>query len=243
MIAEIGHFATIMALILAFFGATLPHVGIARGDSRLMAVADNTAIAMFVMALIAYAALTYSYLVSDFSVMAVAANSHTAKPLLYKIAGVWGNHEGSLLLWVLTLTLFAAALSLKGRKLPARFRTRVLSVQSALVLGFLLFIVFTSNPFLRLDPAPIEGNGLNPLLQDPGLVFHPPMLYLGYVGLSVAFSFAVAALIEGEVTPLWARWVRPWTLVAWIFLTAGIALGSWWAYYELGWGGWWFWDP
>jgi len=243
MIAELGHFATIMALILALLGATVPHVGIARADSRLMTVADNTALGQFLMALIAFGALTYSYLISDFSVYAVAANSHTAKPLLYKIAGVWGNHEGSLLLWVLMLSLFAAALSVKGKKLPQRFRTRVIAVQSALVLGFLLFIVFTSNPFLRLDPAPIEGNGLNPLLQDPGLAFHPPMLYLGYVGLSVAFSFAVAALIEGEVTPLWARWVRPWTLVAWMFLTAGIILGSWWAYYELGWGGWWFWDP
>ena len=175
--------------------------------------------------------------------IAVASNSHTAKPMLYKISGVWGNHEGSLLLWVLILTLFACAVSLRGRYLPARFRARVLAVQSLLVVGFLLFILLTSNPFERLDPAPVEGNGLNPLLQDPGLAFHPPMLYLGYVGLSVAFSFAVAALIEGEVTPLWARWVRPWTLAAWIFLTGGLALGSWWAYYELGWGGWWFWDP
>ncbi|WP_286829112.1 MULTISPECIES: heme lyase CcmF/NrfE family subunit [Kordiimonas] len=243
MIAELGHFATILALVLALLGATVPHVGIARGDSRLMAVADNAAIGQFLMAIIAFGALMYSYIISDFSVYAVAANSHSAKPMLYKIAGVWGNHEGSLLLWILMLTLFAAALSLKGRKLPQRFRTRVIAVQSALVVGFLLFIIFTSNPFVRLDPAPFEGNGLNPLLQDPGLAFHPPMLYLGYVGLSVAFSFAVAALIEGEVTPLWARWVRPWTLVAWMFLTAGIILGSWWAYYELGWGGWWFWDP
>ncbi len=243
MIAELGHFALIVGMLLAFLAATVPHVGIARGDARLMGLADNMAIAQFFMAAIAFGALTYSYLISDFSVMAVAANSHTAKPLLYKISGVWGNHEGSLVLWVLMLTLFAAALSIKGKRLPQRFRTRVIAVQSALVLGFLLFIVFTSNPFMRLDPAPMEGNGLNPLLQDPGLAFHPPMLYLGYVGLSVAFSFAVAALIEGEVTPLWARWVRPWTLTAWLFLTAGIMLGSWWAYYELGWGGWWFWDP
>jgi len=243
MIAELGHFATILALMLALLGATVPHFGIARGDARMMAVADNAAIGQFLMALIAFGALMYSYIISDFSVYAVAANSHTAKPMLYKIAGVWGNHEGSLLLWILMLTLFAAALSVKGRKLPQRFRTRVIAVQSALVVGFLLFIIFTSNPFVRLDPAPFEGNGLNPLLQDAGLAFHPPMLYLGYVGLSVAFSFAVAALIEGEVTPLWARWVRPWTLVAWMFLTAGIILGSWWAYYELGWGGWWFWDP
>ncbi|NVJ98385.1 MAG: heme lyase CcmF/NrfE family subunit [Alphaproteobacteria bacterium] len=243
MIAELGHFATILALVMAALAATVPHIGIAKGDSRLMAVADNAAIGQFLMALIAFGALMYSYLISDFSVYAVAANSHSAKPLLYKIAGVWGNHEGSLMLWVLMLSLFGAALSTKGGKLPARFRTRVIAIQSALVFGFLLFTLFTSNPFLRLDPAPIEGNGLNPLLQDPGLMFHPPMLYLGYVGLSVAFSFAVAALIEGEVTPLWARWVRPWTLIAWVFLTGGIALGSWWAYYELGWGGWWFWDP
>ncbi|WP_262692277.1 heme lyase CcmF/NrfE family subunit [Kordiimonas aestuarii] len=243
MIAELGHFALMIALAFALIGAVVPHIGISRGNARLVAVADNVAIGQFVMVLAAYAALTYSFVISDFSVIAVASNSHTAKPLLYKISGVWGNHEGSLLLWVLILTLFACAVSLRGRFLPARFRARVLSVQSLLVVGFLLFILLTSNPFLRLDPAPVEGNGLNPLLQDPGLAFHPPMLYLGYVGLSVAFSFAVAALIEGEVSPLWARWVRPWTLAAWVFLTGGLALGSWWAYYELGWGGWWFWDP
>jgi cytochrome c-type biogenesis protein CcmF len=243
MIAELGHFALMIALAFALLGAVVPHVGIARSNARLVAVADNAAIGQFVMVLVAYAALTYSFIISDFSVMGVASNSHTAKPLLYKISGVWGNHEGSLLLWVLMLTLFACAVSLRGKYLPARFRARVLAVQSLLVVGFLLFILLTSNPFLRLDPAPVEGNGLNPLLQDPGLAFHPPMLYLGYVGLSVAFSFAVAALIEGEVTPLWARWVRPWTLAAWVCLTGGLALGSWWAYYELGWGGWWFWDP
>jgi len=243
MIAELGHFALMLALAFALLGAVVPHVGIARSNARLVAVADNVAIGQFAMVLVAYAALTYSFIISDFSVVGVASNSHTAKPLLYKISGVWGNHEGSLLLWVLMLTLFACAVSLRGKYLPARFRARVLAVQSLLVVGFLLFILLTSNPFLRLDPAPVEGNGLNPLLQDPGLAFHPPMLYLGYVGLSIAFSFAVAALIEGEVTPLWARWVRPWTLAAWVFLTGGLALGSWWAYYELGWGGWWFWDP
>ncbi|WP_417449483.1 heme lyase CcmF/NrfE family subunit [Kordiimonas sp.] len=243
MIAELGHFALMIALAFALLGAVAPHIGIRQGNVRLVALADNAAIGQFVMVLISYAALTYSFVISDFSVIAVASNSHTAKPMLYKISGVWGNHEGSLLLWVLILTLFACAVSLRGRFLPARFRARVLSVQSLLVVGFLLFILLTSNPFARLDPAPIEGNGLNPLLQDPGLAFHPPMLYLGYVGLSVAFSFAVAALIEGEVSPLWARWVRPWTLAAWVFLTGGLALGSWWAYYELGWGGWWFWDP
>jgi len=243
MIPEIGHFALIAALMLSLLGAVVPHVGIRRGDTRLMAMAEQIAYGQFLMAMMAFAALTYAYVGSDFSVMNVAANSHTAKPLLYKISGVWGNHEGSLLLWVFVLSLFSAAVALRGKSLPLRFRSRVLAVQSALLVGFLLFILLSSNPFLRLDPAPLEGNGLNPLLQDPGLAFHPPMLYVGYVGLSVTFSFAIAALIEGEVTPLWARWVRPWTLAAWVFLTAGIALGSWWAYYELGWGGWWFWDP
>ena len=243
MIPELGHFALIAALVLSLMGMIVPNVAIRRGDTRMMALADPIAFGQFLLVAIAFGALTYSYIISDFSVVNVAANSHTAKPLLYKISGVWGNHEGSLMLWILILSLFAAAVALRGSALPLRFRARVLSVQSMLLVGFLLFIIFTSNPFLRLDDVPFEGNGLNPLLQDPGLAFHPPMLYLGYVGLSVVFSFAVAALIEGEVTPLWARWVRPWTLAAWIFLTAGIALGSWWAYYELGWGGWWFWDP
>jgi len=243
MIPELGHFALIVALVLSVLGAIVPQVGIARGDTRMMALAGQIAYGQFLMAATAFGALTYAYVVSDFSVVNVAANSHTAKPLLYKISGVWGNHEGSLMLWVLVLSLFAACVAFRGKSLPLRFRSRVLAVQSTLLVGFLLFMVFTSNPFMRLDPAPLEGNGLNPLLQDPGLAFHPPMLYIGYVGLSVAFSFAVAALIEGEVTPLWARWVRPWTLAAWVFLTGGIALGSWWAYYELGWGGWWFWDP
>lgn len=243
MAGELGHFALILALFFALAGAVVPHYGAVRGHTQLMALADRAVIAQFLMAVVAFAALTYAFVTSDFSVVNVATNSHTLKPMLYKISGVWGNHEGSLLFWVLILTLFGALVSWRGRKLPLRFRSRVLAVQSLLVLGFLMFILFTSNPFLRLDPAPIEGNGLNPLLQDPGLAFHPPMLYLGYVGLSVAFSFAVAALLEGEVTPLWARWVRPWALLAWVFLTGGIALGSWWAYYELGWGGWWFWDP
>jgi len=243
MIPEIGHFALIVALIVSLMGAIVPHMAIARGDTRLMAMAGQFAYAQFLLATVAFAALTYAYVISDFSVLNVAANSHTAKPLLYKLSGVWGNHEGSLMLWILILSLFSACVAYGGKNLPLRFRSRVLAVQSALLVGFLLFVLLTSNPFERLDPAPFEGNGLNPLLQDPGLAFHPPMLYIGYVGLSVAFSFAVAALIEGEVTPLWARWVRPWTLAAWVFLTAGIALGSWWAYYELGWGGWWFWDP
>jgi cytochrome c-type biogenesis protein CcmF len=173
----------------------------------------------------------------------VFQNSHSLKPMLYKVSGVWGNHEGSMLMWVLTLSIFSAAVALFGRNLPPTLKARVLSVQSMIGVAFLAFIIFTSNPFVRLAPAPPDGTGLNPLLQDPGLAFHPPLLYLGYVGFSMAFSFAVAALIEGRVDAAWGRWVRPWTLAAWIFLTAGIALGSWWAYYELGWGGWWFWDP
>ncbi len=243
MIAELGHYSLILALMMATLGATVPHIGARVMEPRLMRIGDQAAIAQFLLVLISFCALTYSYIISDFSVLNVATNSHTLKPLIYKISGVWGNHEGSLLLWVLALTLFSAAVSVMGRKLPLKFRSRVLAIQSLLGVGFLLFILITSNPFTRIDPAPFDGNGLNPLLQDPGLIIHPPMLYLGYVGLSVAFSFAIAALIEGEVTPAWAKWVRPWTLAAWIFLTAGMALGSWWAYYELGWGGWWFWDP
>ena len=184
-----------------------------------------------------------AYVTSDFSVVNVASNSHSTKPLLYKIAGTWGNHEGSMLLWVLILAIFGAALALSGGNLPPALKARALAVQAAVAAGFYLFILFTSNPFARLEPPPADGRGLNPLLQDPGLAFHPPFLYLGYVGFSMAFSFAVAALIEGRVDAAWARWVRPWTLAAWVFLTIGIALGSWWAYYELGWGGWWFWDP
>ena len=243
MIAEIGHYALFLALALAIAAATLPLVGAARGDGRLIALASPLAMGQFAFAVVAFAALTVGYVLSDFSIVNVALNSHTEKPMIYKISGVWGNHEGSLVLWVLMLTLFAAAVAAFGGNLPAPFRARVLAVQAMIAIGFLAFLLFTSNPFLRLDPAPVQGQGLNPLLQDPGLAFHPPLLYLGYVGFSVAFSFAVAALIEGRVGPAWARWVRPWTLVAWVFLTGGIALGSWWAYYELGWGGWWFWDP
>ncbi|HBC55040.1 MAG TPA: heme lyase NrfEFG subunit NrfE, partial [Alphaproteobacteria bacterium] len=213
------------------------------GNRQLMAVAEPAAFGQFLFVAIAFAVLTHAFVVSDFSVLTVVANSHSAKPMLYKISGVWGNHEGSLVLWVLILTLFGAAVALFGRNLPTSLRARVLSVQAMIAAGFLLFMLLTSNPFLRVIPPPPDGNGLNPLLQDPGLAFHPPFLYLGYVGFSMAFSFAVAALIEGRVDPAWARWVRPWTLAAWCFLTIGIAMGSWWAYYELGWGGWWFWDP
>ncbi len=243
MIAEIGHFALILALVMALAAVALPSYGVYKSDVRLMRMGDRLVLGVLLMVVVAFAALTEAFIISDFSLRVVATNSHTAKPLLYKISGVWGNHEGSLLLWALILSLFGAAIAIRGQGLPLRFRARVISVQMAIITGFLLFMLFTSNPFDRLVPAAVEGGGLNPLLQDPGLAFHPPMLYLGYVGLSVTFSFAIAALLEKEVTPQWARWVRPWTLAAWVFLTGGLALGSWWAYYELGWGGWWFWDP
>lgn len=243
MIAEIGQFTLILALVLAVVQATLPLWGAARGDTALMALAGRTAIGQAAALLIAFAALTHGFVTSDFSLAVVFQNSHSLKPMLYKVSGVWGNHEGSMLLWVLVLAMFSAAVALFGRNLPPSLKARVLAVQAMIGIGFLAFVIFTSNPFARLSPAPLDGTGLNPLLQDPGLAFHPPLLYLGYVGFSMAFSFAVAALIEGKVDAAWARWVRPWTLAAWTFLTAGIALGSWWAYYELGWGGWWFWDP
>jgi cytochrome c-type biogenesis protein CcmF len=243
VIAEIGHFALVLALTVALVQAVMPLAGAAKGHAPWLALARPAALAQFALVAAAFLCLTWLYVVSDFSVANVAQNSHSAKPTLYKVAGVWGNHEGSLLLWILILTLFGAAVALFGANLPAALRARVLAVQAMIGVGFLAFILFTSNPFLRLDPAPADGNGLNPLLQDPGLAFHPPFLYLGYVGFSMAFAFAVAALIEGRVDPAWARWVRRWPLLAWCFLTVGIALGSWWAYYELGWGGWWFWDP
>ena len=243
MITEIGHFALLLALALAVIQSTLPLVGAARGDPALMRTAIPAARGQLVFIAAAFAALTYAYVTSDFSVENVFENSHSAKPMLYKVAGVWGNHEGSMLLWVLILALFGAAVATFGANLAETLRARVLAVQGMIGVAFLLFIIATSNPFVRLDPAPADGSDLNPLLQDPGLAFHPPFLYLGYVGFSMAFAFAVAALIEGRVDAAWARWVRPWTLAAWMFLTVGIALGSWWAYYELGWGGWWFWDP
>ena len=243
MIVEIGHFALILALVVACVQGTLPMLGAQRGNAAWMGLADSGALAQFLLVAVAFGALMHAYVVSDFSVLNVATNSHSAKPLLYKIAGTWGNHEGSMLLWVLILTIFGGAVAAFGGNLPPGLRARALAVQAWIAIGFYLFILLTSNPFERLDPPPIDGRGLNPLLQDPGLAFHPPFLYLGYVGFSMAFSFAVAALIEGRVDAGWARWVRPWTLAAWTFLTCGIALGSWWAYYELGWGGWWFWDP
>ncbi len=236
-----------MALVLAFGVAivqtVVPLVGAQKGWSGWMAMAVPAASLQFLLIAASFAALTYSFVNSDFSVRLVALNSHSAKPMLYKISGVWGNHEGSMLLWVLIVALFGAMASWFGGGLPPKLKARALGVQASIGVAFLAFILLTSNPFLRLAQPPFDGQDLNPLLQDPGLAFHPPFLYLGYVGLSMAFSFAVAALIEGRVDAAWARWVRPWTLAAWIFLTIGIALGSWWAYYELGWGGFWFWDP
>jgi cytochrome c-type biogenesis protein CcmF len=243
MIPELGHFALVLALVVALVQGTLPLVGAVRGDRRLMALGTTSALVQALLVAVAFAALTQAYVTSDFSVVNVVANSHSAKPLLYKISGVWGNHEGSMLLWALILAIFGAAVALFGANLPDSLRARVLAIQALIGVGFLAFLLFTSNPFERIAPAPVDGNGLNPLLQDPGLAFHPPLLYLGYVGFSVTYAFAIAALLEGRVDPAWARWVRPWTLAAWCFLTLGIALGSWWAYYILGWGGFWFWDP
>ncbi len=243
MIVELGHFALVLALAVAVVQATVPLIGAHYRWQRWMAVAEPAATTQLLLIGFAFAALTWAFVTSDFSLRLVVLNSHTLKPLIYKISGVWGNHEGSLLLWSLILSLFGACAAWFGGNLPITLRARVLSVQAMIGVAFMLFMLFTSNPFLRLEVPPFDGNDLNPLLQDPGLAFHPPFLYLGYVGLSMSFSFAVAALIEGRVDAAWGRWVRPWTLAAWIFLTIGIALGSWWAYYELGWGGFWFWDP
>ncbi len=243
MTAEIGHFALVAAFVLAGLQMSAPLWGAYKGDMRLMELGRITALGQFALVLLAFSALVNAFVVSDFSVLNVAENSHSTKPMLYKVAGAWGNHEGSLLLWVLILTLFGAMVASFGRNLPPSLRARTLAVQAMISFGFMAFMLFTSNPFARIAPPPPDGAGLNPLLQDPGLAFHPPFLYFGYVGLSIAFSFAVAALIEGKVDAAWARWVRPWTLAAWCGLTIGIGLGSWWAYYELGWGGFWFWDP
>jgi cytochrome c-type biogenesis protein CcmF len=243
MIAEAGHYALVLALVLALVQSVVPMIGVKLGEPSLMSVAGSTAVAQFAFALFAFGALTLAYVLSDFSVVNVFENSHSAKPLLYKITGVWGNHEGSMLLWVLILSLFSALVAIFGANLPSVLRSLVLAVQGWIASAFYLFILITSNPFLRIADPPLEGRDLNPVLQDIGLAVHPPMLYLGYVGFSISFSFAIAALIEGRIGAAWARWVRPWTLLAWIFLTLGIAMGSYWAYYELGWGGWWFWDP
>jgi len=243
MIVEIGHYALVLALATAIIISVVPVIGARRLDRAMMDVASVGSLVMFLLVAFSFAALTYAHVVSDFSVKNVWENSHSLVPLLFKFSGVWGNHEGSMLLWLLILVLFSALVAAFGRNLPDTLRANVLAVQAWISVAFTLFILLTSNPFMRLDPAPAEGKDLNPVLQDVGLAIHPPLLYLGYVGFSVCFSFAVAALLEGRIDAAWARWVRPWTLAAWTFLTLGIAMGSYWAYYELGWGGWWFWDP
>ncbi|WP_226782598.1 heme lyase CcmF/NrfE family subunit [Oceaniglobus trochenteri] len=243
MIAELGHFTLILALMVAIVQTVVPLIGAQKGWTGWMAAAEPAAKVQALLIAFSFGALTYAFVTSDFSLRLVVLNSHTLKPMLYKVSGVWGNHEGSLLLWCLILAVFGACAAWFGGNLPATLRARVLAVQGAIGVAFLAFLLLTSNPFLRLEVPPFDGQDLNPLLQDPGLAFHPPFLYLGYVGLSMTFSFAIAALIEGRVDAAWGRWVRPWTLAAWVFLTVGIALGSWWAYYELGWGGFWFWDP
>ncbi len=243
MIVEAGHFCLVLALALALVDAVLPLVGYYARDGRLLGVAPSVALAGFAFTALSFAALTYAHVVSDFTLLNVVENSASTKPLIYKITGVWGNHEGSMLLWVLILSVFAAAVALFSRGMPADLRALVLCVQSWIASAFLLFILLTSDPFARILAPPIEGQDLNPLLQDPGLAIHPPLLYLGYVGFSMTFSFAAAALIAGRVDAAWARFVRPWTLIAWVFLTLGIAMGSYWSYYTLGWGGFWAWDP
>src|SRR6266403_1490264 len=243
MIPEIGQFALIIALLLAMTQAALPLLGAANGNRSWIAVAVPAGQAQFIFVAIAFCCLAYSFITNDFSVLNVATNSNSQLPVHYRLAATWGSHEGSLLLWTLMLGLWTTAVSLFSRHLPDVMVSRVLSVMGIISTGFLLFMLVTSNPFLRIIPAPVDGRDLNPLLQDPAMVIHPPMLYMGYVGFSVAFAFAISALISGRLDATWARWSRPWTLVAWMFLTCGIALGSFWAYYELGWGGWWFWDP
>jgi len=243
MLVEIGHFALVLALLVALVQGTVPLVGASVRNRPLMDMAQSAALLQFGLVALAFATFMHAHIVSDFSVRNVFENSNTAKPLLYKVTGVWGSHEGSMMLWVLMLTLLGALVATFGRPLPAVLRARTLAIQGLLGFGTLAFIIGTSNPFDRLIPAPLEGRDLNPLLQDPGLAFHPPFLYFGYVGFSITYSFAIAALIEGRVGAQWARWVRPWALTAWCGLTVGIAMGSWWAYYVLGWGGWWYWDP
>jgi cytochrome c-type biogenesis protein CcmF len=243
MVAELGHFALILALCVAIVQGVLPLVGAQRGIAGWLAFARSAAYAHALLLVAAFGLLTYSFVANDFSIAYVAHNSNSKLPTIYRISAVWGGHEGSLLLWAVLLASWTAAVAMFSRRLPAEMVARVIGVLGLVSTGFLLFTLLTSNPFDRLVPTPLDGRDLNPLLQDPGLVIHPPMLYMGYVGFSVAFAFAVAALIGGRLDAAWARWSRPWTTVAWSFLTLGIALGSWWAYYELGWGGWWFWDP
>lgn len=243
MIIELGHFALILALGFAMFQGTIPFLGIRQNIPHWMTVAHSAARGQFLFMMLAYAALTYAFISHDFSVAYVANNSNSQLPLLYLISGVWGSHEGSLLLWVVILSTWGLAVSLFSHRLTEVLSTQILAILGLVNLGFLLFILLTSNPFVRVFPAPLEGRDLNPMLQDPGLAFHPPLLYMGYVGFSVVFAFAIAALLQGRLDGAWARWARPWTTLAWVFLTLGIVLGSYWAYYELGWGGWWFWDP
>jgi len=243
MIPELGHYALMLALGLALIQGSMPIVGARSNDPVLMSMAAPAALAQFVFVAIAFGALATCYVTSDFSVLNVYENSNSAMPLIYRLTSVWGNHEGSMMLWVSILALFGALVAAFGRNLPAALKANALGVQAWIAAAFELFILTTSNPFLRIADAPFEGRDLNPILQDPGLAFHPPLLYLGYVGFSIAFSFAIAALIEGRIDAAWARWVRPWVLGAWMCLTLGIAGGSYWAYYELGWGGFWFWDP
>jgi cytochrome c-type biogenesis protein CcmF len=243
MIPELGHFALIAAFAVAVIQFVVPFVGAWRHEPRWMAVGSSAAQAQFALVLVSYACLTWAFVARDWSVAYVAANAHSELPLMYRISAVWGAHEGSMLLWMLMLSGWAAAVSLFSRSLPRDVRAQVLAVLGALSVGFLLFMLMTSNPFDRHFPVPADGRDLNPLLQDPGLIVHPPLLYMGYVGFSVAFAFAIAALVSGRLDAAWARWTRPWTTSAWLFLTLGITLGSWWAYHELGWGGWWFWDP
>ncbi len=243
MIPELGHFALALAVVIAAAQAILPLIGAHRRDAALMASAPALAFGQFLALALAFGALLWSSVVSDFSVYNIAENSQSVKPLLYKITGIWGDHEGSILLWCLILAICGALVGVFGRALPASVRARVIGVLGATSAGFVLFSLTVSNPFVRLWPPPLEGHGMNPLLEDPGLAFHPPILYAGYVGFAIPFAFALAALIEGRVDAAWGRWVRPWALAAWAFLTGGIALGSWWSYYVLGWGGYWFWDP
>ena len=243
MIPEIGHFSLILALLIASVQGVFPLLGAARGNTVWMRMGRTGATAQLLFVAVAFAALTQAFVINNFSVAYVASNSNSALPLQYRIAGVWGGHEGSMLLWALILAAWTVAVGWFSRQLPEEFVARVLGVMGLVSGGFLAFMLFTSNPFLRLIPAPQDGRDLNPLLQDFGMVLHPPMLYMGYVGFSVAFAFAIAALLSGRLDATWARWSRPWTTLAWLFLTLGIALGSFWAYYELGWGGWWFWDP
>jgi cytochrome c-type biogenesis protein CcmF len=240
---ESGHFALVLAFALSLVQSLVPIYGARRNDARLMAVGGPVALTAFLLTAFSFGVLVAAMVQSDFSVANVWENSHSLKPMLFKITGAWGSHEGSMLLWILILTFFGALVAAFGANLPATLKANVIAVQGWIGAAFLLFVLTTSNPFARIDPAPIEGRDLNPILQDVGLAVHPPMLYLGYVGFSISFSFAVAALIDGRIDAAWARWVRPWTLAAWLFLTGGIAMGSYWAYYELGWGGFWFWDP